>query len=166
MLGIAIRRGPAWEDEHGNLIFQCTVPMARKAEFFERIAGFELLLMAQDTPIGPTPSNRPPARDQESEPLIVSVKGADEARTGFGAGAGPVPRDIDLIQDILELPPFQEWAMLCHGAQASAVADSLQYAADFLQERVGRPLNAMTYEDCLPVVNEYLGWLKLSGRLS
>jgi hypothetical protein len=184
---IAVKRGPARENEAGDLVFTCTVPAGLKARFFEAFPGFDLVLGAAVSGGAPAPlvprlkpasapteesAGRPEpmpksghpigipaglAPAEEPEPLVLSVDGLD----GFAPGmtTAPDPEVLKLVRD----PLFQEYAIVMKRAIASEVEDSEVFALTYLQEKVGRELTSITRSDLSPVIGGLSEYLRSRG---
>jgi hypothetical protein len=189
---LAVKRGPARENEAGDLVFTCTVPAESKARFFGLFPEFDLILGG---PAAATPENPPgllkprlkpdPAPTEESAgpPAPMPKSGT---LTDLTAGPGPVqteePEAMVLAVDgldgftpgmttapdpevmrLIRDPLFQEYAIVMKRTIASEVEDSEVFALTYLQEKVGRELTSITRSDLSPVIGGLSEYLRSRG---
>jgi hypothetical protein len=187
---LAVKRGPARENEAGDLVFTCTVPAESKARFFGMFPEFELILGG---PAAATPENPPgllkprlkpdPVPTEESagppEPMHKSGTLIDlpagpvqteepeamvlavDGLDGFTPGMTTAP-DPEVMRLIRD-PLFQEYAIVMKRAIASEVEDSEVFALTYLQEKVGRELTGITRSDLSPVIGGLSEYLRSRG---
>lgn len=167
MNGVVLKRGPASEDESGDLSFTVTVKAGDKAAFFQAFPGFVLDISSRGDPTANSPAN--PATAQKTPhaaPLAVvpppvqelSVEGGDFFSDGMRGGVGVSVQDV--LFGIVQNPLFVEYTLLCAKKKWQDVPDGSRFAMEFIREWVGVDFEGITTEDLLPLQHGFAVYLR------
>lgn len=149
-----LTRGPLEELDNGDWAFRVVVPKAERLAFLRRYPE-RLLDIGESTvlssPVFPVagPESRwvppPGAPADEGVPQFLSADGI--ASGGFGATTLPLSELEGRICTLIANPQFQAYGMRERQIGTDQVPDAEDFAAVFLQELVGKPLDHLTEVD-------------------